>query len=44
MKKNIFSDIKKYKNRIALYTKNLEVIKYSHILKEIRDFWKVFSN
>ena len=43
MKKNIFSDIKKYKNRIALYTKNFEVIKYSHILKDSEVFEKFFQ-
>ena len=43
MKKNIFLDIKKYKNRIALYTKNLEVIKYSHILKDSEIFGKFFQ-
>lgn len=43
MQKNIFSNIEKFKNRIALFTKNYEVIKYSQILKDSKVFKKFFQ-
>lgn len=43
MQKNIFSNIKKYKNNVALYTKDNEIIKYSQILRDIEIFKKYFK-
>ena len=43
MQKNIFSNIKKYKNNVALYTKDNETIKYSQILRDIEVFKKYFK-
>ena len=44
MQKNIFSDIQKYKNRIALYTKNFEAVRYSKILEDTAIFRKFFQS
>jgi acyl-CoA synthetase (AMP-forming)/AMP-acid ligase II len=44
VQKNIFSDIYKFKNRIALYTKDYEVIKYSQILNDINIFKNYFQS